>query len=724
MLLDLVALVLLSPPATAQDFVPAISDNAFFQASTEKISIKCKKATELPSGLGGSLVELELNNRTGFAVEPYIFTVKARGKDAQEAQVTRLTPPHWGRLGRFVPADGKQIYHLHVPLDAKQAKKANYTVAASSFIQDEALLTWIKDREKLDEASLSIGKLKHTEGVYSGNGRKLDHTQVPIENKIDRPIEIILLAEYRAPHKTDALIHIMLEPMERREVLIDRMGTEDRYIRGAEIRKLEVVDWSLQIDNEDPGPSSLGSTLANWWRIPETQFPISIQFHYAIDAEIPIITPIEPGKVVRYEKPKTENIKEDANGTLRFSDAGEPRIETEDKLSPSAEHELNQLIEQLNWAIQPPDLSEFEQSKVELMVPGDFACLKITNAPDILQHDYVQIENGAITGSRKKVFGETRSSWSTETYQSAWYLSRRQDDTYFASHLPMLPESTLELDWKASSKGLELKGLEREWDDHLLGNKGTSSLTLRNWQLNAASSADEVASAPLPTGELADRLRQVWDGFYRLHSEENYEDPDLRVKFTGRITARNSGNDGVWKSYREISSTFRWLGLGVDGTWEVQNYELDKTVADGDRDSLTGILQDRVVMWSGRDPARLPSFAEQFRGARLTEGKRGWIEIESDELIALKRVRLVDGLLAAIQFRSGQTREYKWSQVGRHLVATQIRNGIEIQNYEYEVTTGGWLIPTHVEFLDVFSRDNYKWGPESLTFEAVQVEEL
>lgn len=90
----------------------------------------------------------------------------------------------------------------------------------------------------------------------------------------------------------------------------------------------------------------------------------------------------------------------------------------------------------------------------------------------------------------------------------------------------------------------------------------------------------------------------------------------------------------------------------------------------------------------------------------------------------VQAVLIVEGRIAAIRDTRGSKVTYKWAEIGGNLVPAETSRGIERIVVGWKRLSDGWLWPKRVEFQDVFTRQDYHWGPESLDFSKVKVKPL
>ena len=299
--------------------------------------------------------------------------------------------------------------------------------------------------------------------------------------------------------------------------------------------------------------------------------------------------------------------------------------------------------------------------------------------------------------------GGLSETWSGST-DGAWRLMRRSQQV-----VSLQPEAVnvVEVNWLG--RGTEWMPTRVVWTKSDWAGTGSREvLSFDEWVSNPAPLAERTP----PTGELADELATVWDVFYRY--------PDPEVQITGAYRARNAGNDGVWGGVRDVKGDFD-LAAFRGGFWRDAAVGFSgKARGDDQRAVLENAVLDRILMWSGRDLCRAAPFAEAFAGARL-ERDGDWITATG---AAVQAVRLQGSRIAAIRDGRGVEVSYKWAEVAGQWVPTESSRGIERVAVEWKRVAGGWIWPAKVEFSDVFTREGYSWGPESLEFSKVEVKEL
>lgn len=190
-------------------------------------------------GVGGgsnwSIVTVFVQNLGKLPVEPLTFSFEytSEGK-SHEVLVDRVPAPFGKRLGRPVMPETTTEYELLVPLTP--------AIASNSSIGTEKVQCF--NGKYVAQQQVKILS-KSSVGVKSEKlGRQLNRTQIKIENKGDRPVDVVCHAILRVPKETQALYTLRLNRKETREWVIDHVPGS---ARGADvdidISKIEIVDW-------------------------------------------------------------------------------------------------------------------------------------------------------------------------------------------------------------------------------------------------------------------------------------------------------------------------------------------------------------------------------------------------------------------------------------------------------------------------------------------------
>lgn len=664
----------------ASPFVPG--DAASLGARVVDLEAASKKAEV------GVLVEIEVSNPTGLHAEPLVFRFTPRGKDPEPYEVRRVEAPHFGRAGPMVAPRGKATYPLLVPKAPKELKGVSVEVLSASFAEE------LPDLPREPASIATVGRPSSENRFDDERGRSLDRSFLPLENRLDHPVDLVLRAEFSEPFRATSLVTARLEPGESvqhvvRDLPLGRLaGAGEVSYLGAKITKLELVDWSALVDDGTARATQiLRQAWEGWRRVPEERFPLSARF--SIDVDGPAGS-------------------SSARGTLRFLADNSVRVEAEG--AAGAVSDAKELAEDLSWSLTRPPLDALlEGNELQLQALGATSILRLRHAPFLRMQGatHLGLRDGRIVfDASGPLGGGLRNSWlgrGEGDDGTGWRLLGRD---VLLSTLDDLPDRELRIDWSAGP--VALPAVVRVRDQGILGREVVrTTLTLGDWRSGVELGAEPV----VPAGPLAERLREAWDGFYR------YPDPDVVLE--GAFQATNAGNDDLWGGVRKVKGSFA-LRRFQGAFWRDTAFELDGRWDDLEAARLVSAVRDRFLMWSVRDLHREPRFATAFAGVELVEEAGGWIGVRGGPV---EGVRVVDGRVVALRRFGGEV-ELRWRKIADVLVVAERTVGRESVEVEYARVgakargddRGGapWLLPTAVTFRDVFTGRDRRWGPESL----------
>ena len=620
---------------------------------------------------------LEFDGGHGFQgdIEPLVFRISPKPKDLEPIQVRRFEGTLYGRVG----GRPSEIPVL-LPWTIKQAKGARVEVLDAS--------AWTGEGAP-EECPVEVGTIKNSVEFNESRDRSLPRAVVTLRNSAEHDVDVVLLADYLEPENAESLVQARVPAGETLDLVIDLFETGAGPFLGAKIKRVTTVDWSMIVDHgEERGRALLQEALNRCYTVPKESLPTGSAF------------------TLEFRSATHHYVRK---GMVRIEQDGEVRIEVEGELSGAARKSTQHTMEEALWCITRKPLPE--GTRVQLMRAGPRPIVRVDRNFLGFGNSGAQslvLEEGGIAGISSDELCAEYSAWGKNPWinhiADEWRLRRRSSSVYSG-----LPDefNTVDTGWLGS--GSEWMPSRVVWTNSDWAGVGSREvLSFDLWTSNPAPIADREP----PTGELAEKLAAAWDSFYRY--------PESEVRITGAYRARNPGNDGIWGGERDLKGDFElaafrgsfWRDAKVDFSGKARSKHQDAV--------LENALLDRFLMWSGRDLCRTLPFAEAFAGAQLKlDGN--WISVTG---ATVQAVRIVEGRVAAIRDSRGSETSYKWSEVGGFLVPIQSSRGIERLVMKWKRLSDGWLWPKHVEFNDVFTREDYPWGPESLEFSKVKVELL
>lgn len=641
---------------------------------------KLKKVEELAKGTRACLVTVEVENVGAFDAEPLTFRIEPRY--GEPVVVQRVLDPAFGRAGRLVESGRRERFVLAVPLPEEQLKKAAVHVANASVWPPESPAHELK----LSARSIKVGKPE----VRGETAQR--RTAVELTNRTDLPLDVILEGTFRNDGGGKCLLAVRLGPGEQCTEVFSSIPTvldgSSAAFQRADLKRVKVIDWSARLaGGESVAADLLREAWNRWERVPAGRLPLTAEFSADVDHRRLF------GETGRFD------IREVVEGRLTLGTDGGVYLTDRDgeALSGGAGSIARRGLEEaLKWVYRPDYETVAEGWEVSLIQRGDPDVVRVSGASDFFRRGEVDLElrDGAITAMASAGrLNDAAQRWELERIEDRWRLAQRLERSELQG------ENSTSASW-TTVEGVALLDSWSDFEEGLLV-QSPKRLELRfyNWEFGGAPAPESV----VPEGPLADHLRAAWDLFYRY--------PEERVELRGTYTVEDRGSDGVWLGRSNVEGRFSLRHF--DGAyWKHTDLTCEDERADAtEREILTGAVEDRIGMWSGRVPCWRPRFAEQFAGVELEEQEAGWIALEGDPRLA--RVRVVDGLVEAIEHRSGMRTRYRWDSPvdGVFLPVRVEREGNGNVDLRWTELAPGWWFPERAHFTEIFGED---WGPETL----------
>lgn len=674
--------MLLPPPALAAVLTLAPGappQRTFVDLDPATVDASLEGVDAVLRGEPGAVVTVEVRRPRSFDgfVEPLVLRIVPKGKGAAPLEVVRVDPPFHGRAGRAAGRD-PVVVPLLVPLEAAALKGARVEVLEAS--------CWT-GAEPAAEAPVELGRPSTASAFDPLYQRSISRTTIPVRNLGDDPVDVVLEAKFLKPERATSLVRGRVEGGATTELVISALPTGAGERPGVQVRAVDLVDWSVVVDRgEDEARRLLEGAWATMYRVPAERFPLAARF-------------------VREYRDADRVAKKE--GTLTLAADGEVRVSLDTGPDATVERSVRADLERVLWAVARPPLDELLEGEPTLVRRGPRPVVR-TERP-LVPHDMGGavahvVEDGVLVAHAKDPLAGERG----EGLPARWRWSPGPAPRLLGRIRPQvstIPSAVREqrIGWQDLGGGLWLPTVATdeasEWSP---GIGSRTTMTFTGWR----TGAEPAAPGPPPQGPLADRLRAAWDGFYRYPTTEARIEASFRVK--------NPGTDGVWIGRREVRGSLVLEDMR-GGFWASSSAEVrEKRATPDDLAILAGSVLDRVLMWSGRDLCRQPPFDVAFAGATLEEDGR-WILARGAEVAA---VRLEGERVAALRTAFGAEATFRWKEVAGHLVPEARASGGETITVRWKEWRDGWLLPSAVEFEDVFGED---WGPETLELDDVVV---
>lgn len=663
-------------------------------ATGELGSLVCKTSNVKSFPSGTTVFGVDVTNGGELACEPMVFRCEwkdGKGKPVV-VEVARAPLPRVSRLGRPVPARGKETYVLQIATG--EPKQLRVSVVEALF----------SDARRAERPPVRVGRIEH--GRAELHDAHVSSSTIELANELPHVVDVVLRARCTAPKDATVLFTATIGVMGAGKIDLLAMplalewNEPSQYYPGAEIAALELVDWSARVGSTREAARALLEPAYTRW-VRHTSDTPAIEARYraqreSVYDEAPSsasggLTVSSSGRIAA--KPSTTVGNALVNGQFDDLFAWMRRPSFEELL---AKHEL-ELVAPGLVALHGPGFGRLTGGTGDLrpfVIGREGSRAPVANAPTVRisaegrivaygtlwDPDATRVESRTIGGGW--VVAVERNAQETNVTQ---YVHQLVGDT-------VVPVSRRNVARDALGKVLIDESCRLE--DVVIGGK------------------DERAAGVPPSGPDADALRAHWGRLHRYGAST--------VELDARFTVATPGTDFVWHGQRKLEGRVELGGfrgfLRGGRCWERSTVKLDGKLAPSTAASLKDAFIDRFVLWAGRDPAGLEAFDEQFRGARITrDPARELYRVDSGPIEAV----LVDGgRIASLRFRAGYERKYAWRETPVGLVATRVQTGEEVLEASWsEVAKGRWL-PTEFEFRKVFGPD---WGPETIRLTSVQV---
>jgi hypothetical protein len=517
----------------------------FVDGDPGRLRARLVKAAACADDAAGTVLTVEVANPGALHAEPLEFALDLRGREEALA-VERVGGRRYGRAGRAVPARGKRTYLLVAPVARADVRGARVRVAAASFfrgapVDDPPVRVASRRVDRMQDAALG----------------PLPRTLVTLENTADRSVDAIFRATIRRPVAGTTLLQRHLAPGEtvEWEVAESPFGAT-RYV-GAEVTKLELVDWSVVRDDARARAAELlAGALARWRRWP---------------ADAPALA----GRVIlEQDGARREGAFVVRAGRVTVEDAGD-----------EARQELERLFRIVRAAPLPTEGDvHLARRGPRARIGAEGEGVDVGGQPAAL----VEVEGGRVVATWGHP--ETgRERWDTRTAGDGWLLTGTFHDHAGTRHVRRFAYEQV--------AGLHVPvALEESWTWPTLGRRKVVRITLRDVRVHRGG------EARLDDGPAAQAVRAAWDGVYRH--------PDA-VR-TGRIRVRYPADHAEWRGVRKVEADFR-LSDAHD-----HFAVLDGKLAEEAREALGFLIGGRLSMWRGVDFAATRPFAEVFAGATFS----------------------------------------------------------------------------------------------------------
>ncbi len=628
-----------------------------------------------------STIVVKVSNRGRTAIEPIAFEITT--KKGERRVVYRAPEPWVRREGRPVAPGASQTYPVFVVLPKAELLGASIRMIEAAGGDPKAV-----------PVPCELGSAR-TEKRRHESGSTVEIAVLPVKNRVERVVDVILKLRLDRPSAETILVHRRLPA--RGELLLtfsdlsyettpdqaeegQAFTVEVAAPRGARIQKAEIVDWCTVIPGQADGRDMAAdqmftSAYAPWTRWEATEgFASQVRGEYQAPG----------GAAVAFE------------GSFAVAKDGLIGSVDGNWLSLMPRTKIDQLLTTAFDDLRRPSLEVARaKSAPVLLRQGRSAVLGLQGSAwsDTYRKQRLAVANSRFVGHNwyGSAEGSMRCEWTTEPFEGGYVVASRRHFNATGSKAPDLVEH-----WRYQRIDGTVWPIRVAVDEHP-ANQSLHTRTVANFGDYRFA---EVRAGPVPSPE-AEQLRAAWNRGRRAGP--------LRANLTCRFVAK-PGKDGVWQGVREVRGVLDlegFDGVQFEGVTAKVEGVPDSVMAD----SLGRIVIDRLPMWCGRDFAGRGDFDRVFAGATITPA-----EGEPEQFLVsagpYERIRIGGGLVQSVDFRGGGSRSFKWSEFEGQPLVSEVVTGRERVSATF-VTTADLVLPSHLVFRGVFG-DEKEWGTEEL----------
>lgn len=671
-----------------------------FEAALGDLKCSIKRSNAVAKDVAATLVQIEVKNGGSDWAEPLVFRIEPKDGDLEPLLVERVTAPIHGRSGHLVGPKKRVKYPLLIPLSEKELRGARVTVEHASF--------WPKGSPEseidYDENIVGMGPIKVERERSEMFGRTVDVSRFRLDNRSTFTVDVMLEMKFAGDIDGTTLFSVQLGPEASEWIVLDQLRIETSTEHGAgtlgvDVRNLRIVDWSVVIDDgQELARSEFERAWNSWERLDPKLFPVRARFRANVSHIGLFGTNGERFDIV-----------DTLDGFVTIEESGAVACTDLDgkSLRSKAESAVKKAMLEVARHLTRPTFDEnVRQWRPRLIASGTPTRIEVEASSEWFDFSPAEVhfEDGRIAG-----FGPPDAN---PLFLDRWTTSRsepdgpwRVDSRWCDSHSQGVVRHSYR--WQPFEDGAVLARYEHHEEDLLIQDPKDVVVSFSEW----TSSSPAIPNPVPPTGPLADEVREAWDGFYRY--------PSMGARLTGTYRATSPGTDGVWVGHKKVAGTFD-LATFHSGFWRHSTTTVaGAKVSVSDRAVLINAVEDRFLMWSGRELCWRPLFATAFAGATLTEEEGGWIGIEG--LRSWSGIRVVDGRITALRRGKSDVRTIAWIDRDGVLLPTRIEQlgGGGMVEFDWESPAPGWWFPSRAHFTAIFGSD---WGPETLEMSVETVE--
>ncbi len=664
----------------------------FVRGDLTKLKVKIIKKPKAPRK---GLLVIEVKNRNRVAAEPLDFMIHVNDPEHAEGRVmvfrySRAGLLTWGKAGRAIPPNGKLRYFFPDPWPNTPLDKVTVDITRASFFRGAGQ----------KKSPVSIVKIEQIKVFDDYLKQKVKTTRVLLRNKIDLPVDLLLVVRTKAGKKP-TIMSAHLEGNEEKfigesntpgaDFLLHARGFQMFYGR---FKVVQIVDWTVQY----PAATTLGEEILEtaWrqryrWDLGEKSEVIGT-VHFAFE---------EFGNFGR------------SMGVFDFRRSADGRIQF-DLTRPAGKGKKGALARAIATTIEDFTSVTFDALKEKSV----FVLLdRLNDGRDIVwvkskKKNSRSLPAPIMTIKDNQIVNE---KWTDANIYPNYHRTNTQlkDGRFCAAtkkgiyHPGMLPETPI-------------------FDSSVVAGTfgsifGPKDAMLRLYEFGSGKPVAQIAlsfSGIKITGEKVvgaisgngvSLLRAAWQRPYR------YPSGSLNLK--GTLALQVAKTNENWWGYEQLEGRIKFVGWrGAGKVFDDFHFKVKEKLSKEAKKAVDDLARARLSIWSRQDFCARPLFERAFRGCAITRGdENGLVRVKGHERIMA--VRVTKGLPVEVRYNDGTYHVRRFKKVKSNWVPVETQwhfpDRTAILRTKFKQLNRAWLFPITQKYENWFHPG---WGPETYNF--------
>lgn len=688
-----VFVLLLGPPSLTHSAVALAGESApeFVSGDLADLSVKVSSVSEV--GEWYRILTIEVTNRGAVDAEPLVFRIegpapppakKGEKPVPQIRSFARAQLPFFQRVGRPVPAGGKQTYRIGVGIIAKKAEY-KISITNASFSRGGGVA----------QPRIEIGALQQID--VTSFDKQYSISQVELQNAHDLDVDALFLVEFTEPQDVSSLLGTRIPAHGSTRWQIFSMISNEIFPSAGytasirtRVKSVKLVDWCLrQPPAPDAGKAMLESAYRNWARWPDPQPTLSGDFDFR-------------ERRVRYGTKEFDEFQ--VSGRFSIDEKNEVEVEIRSGGGANANHLIGDVLrplrrESFEQLCQENRIEPIDVDRVAIYGPGFGAARSETHnlrakdsEGDEAANTVLRIAQDRIVGSDStlQLTTERESRWSSTVLDEGYVLTDQRGGQNEITCAYGVVDGLI----------VPLRATHRE----VVGGQimSVQSIVFSNL---TTSGIDRIVKQP-PRGEGVAALATIWNSGYKI--------PRDPIALRGKFEITTPGTDWTWLGFKRLTGELRLEGVGRSLRRIEAKFD---GIPDRDRElTLTGGLYDRFLMWFGYDANDRLDFDAQFANCTIQPmNDDGSFDITGGYL---EKVLTRNSELTGFDRRDGVKVRFTYQDFAGRKACTKIEakfgtaEGPSFERVTLKLSPiGAHLLPTSMTFEGFFDPG---WGPETI----------